>query len=449
MIHIDTLNGGNVVVTLPESGETPSERATTLVTYWDPDYNEGEGRSWTQEFSADSEGNLDLRDLEDEAAAPRSAGAPTTRAGEGVGENTIIIRIDGGTDVTSISCRSSSGISMLQSTEYISFPEVTSLPADVLEDFTSLIEAHFPKVTTAYEGVYSVFRSDNLVYLELTSLPSGTIAGSEEGDWTYDLKLKGIPVIEQGGTTKTLCLALKYVYDNEAEDIFDSIVIQGFNDNNYYAEGYYRQAEFHNVVDTFAVEVGDYASNLDGITSISCANVTSVGAGAFSNCTSLTSVNLPAVTNIGNYAFAGCPSLTSVTIPNNATIGGAAFVGCGGLADNDGFIVFRDVLYGYCGYETEVEIPTGVTEISNEAFCYMTSIQSITVPNSVQSIGAFAFAGCPSLDDIYVPFSTANLDELGASGWGVGVDGEDSYHNVTLHCTDGNIVIVNGVLPQP
>jgi hypothetical protein len=47
-------------------------------------------------------------------------------------------------------------------------------------------------------------------------------------------------------------------------------------------------------------------------------------------------------------AFAGCASLQNVVIPESVTgIGTGAFNGCVALADDDGFLVVRNVLYGY------------------------------------------------------------------------------------------------------
>ena len=77
------------------------------------------------------------------------------------------------------------------------------------------------------------------------------------------------------------------------------------------------------------------------------------------------SVTIPSsVTSIGLGAFEYCHGLTSVTIPSSVTsVGDYAFYGCSGLKDADGFVIVKDVLYGYYGAAWSVTIPEGVTSI--------------------------------------------------------------------------------------
>ena len=138
--------------------------------------------------------------------------------------------------------------------------------------------------------------------------------------------------------------------------------------------------------------IGDRAFyGCEGMTSVTIPNsVTSIGVGAFAGCSGLksfvvassnanykavsgllltkdgktlvavpcglTSVTIPSsVTNIGECAFSGCTNLTSVTIPDSVTrIGEGAFSGCRGLADANGFVVVRNVLYDYHGTDSAV-----------------------------------------------------------------------------------------------
>lgn len=74
------------------------------------------------------------------------------------------------------------------------------------------------------------------------------------------------------------------------------------------------------------------------------ANVTSIGATAFSTCDSVTEIIIPeSVTNIETVAFGACRNLTKVTIPSSVTsIGQFAFLGCSGLT-----------IYGYTGSYAE------------------------------------------------------------------------------------------------
>ena len=82
------------------------------------------------------------------------------------------------------------------------------------------------------------------------------------------------------------------------------------------------------------------------------------------------SVTIPdSVTSIDNYAFNGCTGLTSITIPDSVTsIGDRAFQGCTSLADKDGFVIVKNVLYDYYGKNPQIIIPECVTSIGDEAF---------------------------------------------------------------------------------
>ena len=163
----------------------------------------------------------------------------------------------------------------------------------------------------------------------------------------------------------------------------------------------------------------DAFGDCTSLTSVTISDsVTSIGYEAFWNCTSLTSVTIPdSVTSIGDYAFENCTSLTSVTIPDSvATIGAAAFSGCDGLADENGFIIVKNVLYGYCGAGGDVIIPDSVTSIGWVAFSGCTSLTSVTIGNGVTSIGGWAFENCTSLTSVTIPDSVATIGDGAFSG---------------------------------
>ena len=142
-------------------------------------------------------------------------------------------------------------------------------------------------------------------------------------------------------------------------------------------------------------------------------SVTSIGWWAFGWCSSLTSITIPnSVTSIGWRAFDGCSSLTSITLPDSVTsIGDKAFRGCEGLADTEGFIIFKGVLYGYCGTSEKVLIPDSVTSIGKGTIEGCSRLTSITIPDSVTSIGRWAFKGCGRLTSVVIPGNVTSIGE--------------------------------------
>ena len=174
------------------------------------------------------------------------------------------------------------------------------------------------------------------------------------------------------------------------------------------------------VIESGVTSIGDFAfAGQVGLTSITIPDsVTSIGDYAFYNCSSLASIAIPdSVTSIGSNIFYGCSSLKSITIPDSVTnIGEGAFCGCAGLADDDGFVIVRNMLYGYFGKGADVVVPTGVTGIDKDAFYGCSSLKSITIPDSVTSIGDYAFSNCSSLASITIPDSVTSIGDSAFQG---------------------------------
>ena len=185
-----------------------------------------------------------------------------------------------------------------------------------------------------------------------------------------------------------------------------------------------------------SIEVAAF-SDCSGLTSVTIPeSVTSIGDMVFCRCIGLTSVTIPeSVTSIGNDAFEDCTNLTNVTIPDSVTsIGEHAFWGCVAMADEDGFVIVRNVLYYYCGSAANLTIPDGVTSIGMSAFYDCSGLTSVTIPdsvtriedcafydcsglksvtigNGVTSIGGAAFRGCSGLASVMISASVTNIED--------------------------------------
>ncbi len=225
--------------------------------------------------------------------------------------------------------------------------------------------------------------------------------------------------------------------------------------------------------------------NCNGLTSITISDsVTSIGSYAFSGCTGLMSVTIPdGVTSIGDSAFSNCSGLTSVTIGNSVmSIGENAFLGCwrlievynkssltiiadsndngrvasnaknvytdtegeSKLSNDNGYVVYTDgtekILVAYTGTETELSLPSYITQINEFAFYECAELTFITIPNSVKSIGYSAFSSCTGLTSITIPNSVTSIGGSAFSGC-IGLTsiivekGNLNYHS------DGNCLI--------
>ncbi len=182
--------------------------------------------------------------------------------------------------------------------------------------------------------------------------------------------------------------------------------------------------------------------------------------GAFSDCNSIQSITLPeTIELIDNDAFVNCKNLNCIHFPSKMPIiEGGAFRGCKGLADEKGFIIVGDTLYGYFGKEKEIVIPEGVKRICDGAFSVddvngnrsnRIGIKAVTFPNSVESIGEFAFSGCETIKSIFIPENIQAIGD-GAFQGCKGMADKDGFvivRNVlySYHGQEENVVIPNGI----
>ncbi len=116
----------------------------------------------------------------------------------------------------------------------------------------------------------------------------------------------------------------------------------------------------------------------------------------YAYCGNRSAVHVPStVKKIESEAFYDHDEITEILIPKQVQeIGSSAFSGCKGLADENGFVVIRGILYGYYKNEIALTIPDCVQDINPMAFAWNTVLKEIRISNSVSKIGFGAFMGC-------------------------------------------------------
>lgn len=128
--------------------------------------------------------------------------------------------------------------------------------------------------------------------------------------------------------------------------------------------------------------------------------------GAFYNCSGMNSITIPnSVYYIGAEAFSGCSGLTSVHISDIAAWCDIFFethdVGGFDYCFSNPFL-YANHLYLDGKEITDLDIPVGVTSISDYAFKGCSGLTSVTIPNSVTKIGIRAFMDCSNLMTISI-----------------------------------------------
>ncbi|MFI3255761.1 MAG: leucine-rich repeat domain-containing protein [Eubacteriales bacterium] len=130
--------------------------------------------------------------------------------------------------------------------------------------------------------------------------------------------------------------------------------------------------------------------------------LTEIQGGMFYGCASLKEVVIPdSVRTIGSYAFNGCKSLPPLILPKSLeTVGNGAFKDCDSMINREGYILFHDIIYNYKGTETVIQIPEGVTTISDFAFSGHKEMTTIHLPKSIKMVGGSAFNYCYALQTV-------------------------------------------------
>ena len=150
------------------------------------------------------------------------------------------------------------------------------------------------------------------------------------------------------------------------------------------------------------------------------ATVTEIGNSSFRSCSELRTVTIPdSVTSVGDYAFSDCSRITSVTIGSGVTaIGANTFSGCPKLASItvaelnaqysslDGVLFNKEkttlLLYPMAKDGKSYAIPDTVVLISNNAFCRIPALVTLTIPASLDNIGENTFMDLTKLESVTV-----------------------------------------------
>jgi len=104
------------------------------------------------------------------------------------------------------------------------------------------------------------------------------------------------------------------------------------------------------------------------------------------------------VTELDRVAFRYCPGLVEVQLPSSLRkIGDNAFYRCEGLE--------------------EIVIPEGVTELGDRAFRGCTMLRKVTLPRSLKTIPWYAFFECHERLIIYGPSGSAAEIYAGRKGY--------------------------------
>lgn len=180
-------------------------------------------------------------------------------------------------------------------------------------------------------------------------------------------------------------------------------------------------------------------------------NVTKIYSYVFRDNEDITSVTFSRynlMTEIEADTFAGCTNLESVVLSENIeSVDRTAFENTSWFATVSGttkYLYYTDTYNGvkkivlYLGSDSEVRIPSDVTEISATAFRGVTSMTALIVPNNalLTSIPAYAFKDCTSLETVTISASVKEIGEGAFEG--------TKWLQTTLAAQE--FVVVNGKL---
>lgn len=147
--------------------------------------------------------------------------------------------------------------------------------------------------------------------------------------------------------------------------------------------------------------------------------VTSIGNSAFVGFSNLTEITIPtSVTSIGDSPFASCSGVKEAIIVNDMFVKMPESY-AGSYIIPDGITTIIAGACSDCSELTSVTLPEGLTTIGEEAFIRCSKLAEINIPTSVTTIGKNAFADCMALTTADIPESVTTIKRGTFAGSGI------------------------------
>ncbi|MFI3228773.1 MAG: leucine-rich repeat protein [Bacillota bacterium] len=272
-------------------------------------------------------------------------------------------------------------------------------------------------IPDTYDGL-AITSIDSYAFSECASIQTLTIGdnvttiGVKVCYNAYNLEkvIIGNSVADIGGSTFLNCISLKNVYYSGSIENWCNITFGNDSANPMYCATTF-----------YLYDSGEY--NI--LTELTIPDsVTDIKSYTFLGFSCLVKVELPAtIESINSKSFYGCyklieiSNLSQLEIKTESAMYGYignyalnVYSDTEGVAklhtDSDGFMLYADsedeLLVGYAGAESDIEIPDTVTKINTYAFDYCSTITSVTMGDNVKSIGDFAFSNCKNLTSVII-----------------------------------------------
>ncbi len=286
---------------------------------------------------------------------------------------------------------------------------------------------------------------ENCSALQNIELPSG-LENLGEGAFRYS----GLSKITLPGTVKQI--STNVFYDcNSLESVVLEEGIPYIANTMFYGCEKLKEISIPNTVERIGYGAFTYCTGLESVTIPKSVKI--MEGSAFAECSMLTEVVLgEGLESLGNDAFRNCKSLNEIDLPDSLkTIGSSVFSGCSKLTTiglPSGMTELGGIFTGLTGI-TKVEIPQGVTKISDSAFNGCTNLEEVMIPDTVKEIGEDAFRNCGKLKTVELPEGIVKIPDYAFYGSGLeNIQIPDSVTEVGWYAFNGCRVLGNVKLSE-